>query len=160
MVPISPHKSAALGLFRSSVFFVLAVAAFAERDAHTSTILLTMVFLLDVVSWHLTEVVLIGGNGIYNRVWFDTLADRFILEKLFNRIKYRENVDFSELVKEGTAASKEDVERYVRDNTLWGEWSTFKKVLAGMAYFIWFWISYGIFYGIAGFLGSAIQSSH
>jgi hypothetical protein len=52
MTPVPFHKAAAIGLFRTSVFFVFAIAAFAESDKHTQTLLLTVVFLLDVISWH------------------------------------------------------------------------------------------------------------
>jgi len=42
VTPVSTHKAFALGAFRSSVFFIFAIAAFTERDPHTSTILITL----------------------------------------------------------------------------------------------------------------------
>jgi hypothetical protein len=82
MTPIPEHKSFALGAFRSSVFFFFAIAAFIERDQHTSTILITAVFLLDVASWHLAQVVGLTGNIVYNQTWFNVLANRFITQKI------------------------------------------------------------------------------
>jgi hypothetical protein len=144
MIPTATHKAAAVGLFRSSVFFIFAVGAFAERDQHTSTLLATGVFLLDVASWNLSQVLTISANEAYNRAWFNTLADRFIFEKLLDRFRNQEHVDFQEIVKEGTVAAREDVQLSLRDNTVWAEWRWFKKSLAGVGYYLWFWISYGI----------------
>jgi hypothetical protein len=45
----------------------------------------------------------------------------------------------------------------LKEKTIWAEWGGFKKTLAGIGYFLWFWISYGIFYGIAAFLGSFLR---
>jgi hypothetical protein len=55
------------------------------------------------------------------------------------------------------AAAREDIERFARDGTIWFEWGAFKKTMAGIGCFLWFWISYGIFYGIAGVVGSSIK---
>ncbi|MGL3104910.1 hypothetical protein [Bradyrhizobium sp. BR 1432] len=112
MTPVSVHKAAATGLFRTSVFFVLAVAAFAERDDHTRTLLLVVVFLLDIVSWHLCQVVNINGSLVYNQTWFNVLADRFIFEKLLDRFRDREHIDFQEIIKEGTKSASADVELF------------------------------------------------
>ena len=90
MTPVPVHKAAAIGLFRTSVFFVFAIAAFAERDNHTQTLLLTVVFLLDVISWHICEVTNINGHVVYNQTWFNVLADRFIFEKLLDRLRDRQ----------------------------------------------------------------------
>ena len=157
MTPLPPHRTYALGAFRQSVFFIFAVAAFSERDSHTSTILVTAVFLIDVASWHLCEAVGLAGNAVYNHVWFDTLANRFIFEKLADRLKYKQPFEVPELIKEGTTAAKEDIERFVRDGTIWAQWGGFRKTLHGIGYFLWWWISYGIFYGIAGALGQSIR---
>ena len=73
MTPIAVHKAAATGLFRTSVFFVFAAGAFAERDDHTRSLLLVGIFLLDVVSWHLCEVVNVNGHLAYNQTWFNVL---------------------------------------------------------------------------------------
>jgi hypothetical protein len=154
MTPFPLHKAYALGLFRSSVFFVFAVAAFAEADRHTGTILITAVFLLDVTSWHIVQVLLIDGQQTRNNAWADLLANRFIFEKILERFRDRKHIEFQEMVREGTQAAAADIVIYMKDNTIWSEWGWFKRTLAGTAYFLWFWISYGIFYGIAGFLGS------
>lgn len=45
------------------------------------------IFLLDVVSWHLCQVVNINGNLVYNQTWFNVLADRLIFEKLLGRFR-------------------------------------------------------------------------
>ena len=117
MTPLPPHRTYALGAFRQSVFFIFAVAAFSQRDSHTSTILVTAVFLIDVASWHLCEAVGLAGNAVYNHVWFDTLTNRFTFEKLADRLKYKQSFEVPELIKEGTTAAKEDIERFVRDGT-------------------------------------------
>jgi hypothetical protein len=154
MTPVAVHRAAALGAFRSSVFFLFAVAACAESNTQTRTLLLTVVFLLDVVSWHLCEAINLNGHLVYNQTWFNTLADRFIFEKLLDRFRDRQHIDFQEITKEGTKLASADVEVYLKDNTIWAEWGWLKKTLAGAGYFLWFWISYGIFYGIAAFIGS------
>jgi hypothetical protein len=120
-------------------------------------LLLTIVFLLDVISWHICEVTNINGHLVYNQTWFNVLADRFILEKLLDRLRDRQYVDFQEITKEGTKAAAADVELFLKEKTVWAEWGGLKKTLAGIGYFLWFWISYGIFYGIAAFLGSFLR---
>ena len=157
MTPVSTHKAFALGAFRSSVFFIFAIAAFIERDPHTSTILITAVFLVDVASWHLCEVMNITGNLVYNQTWFNTLANRFIFEKILDRFRDRAQIDFQLIVQEGTKAASADIAVFLKANTTWSEWGGFKRTLAGIGYFLWFWISYGIFYGIAGSIGAAIR---
>jgi hypothetical protein len=158
VTPIALHRTYALGAFRWSVFFVFAIAAFSERDAHTRSILVAVVFLLDVVSWHLCEAVSIVGNSIYQHVWFDTLTNRFVFEKATDRVKRGQPVDVPALIKEGTAAAVEDLERFVRDGTYSAGWGGFKKTLHGIGYFLWWWISYGIFYGLAAVVGESMRS--
>jgi len=158
MTPLPPHRSLALGIFRQSAFFIFAIAAFAERDEHTRTLLTVSVFLLDVVSWHLSEVVAFYTHSVYNRVWHDTLTNRFLLEYLSDRIKAKQHIDVPALVKESTAAAKEDIARYLRDSTVWFEWGRFRKFLLGLGQFLWYWIGYGIFYGIAGAIGTSLRS--
>jgi hypothetical protein len=46
---------------------------------------------------------------------------------------------------------------FLRATAFWAEWGWFKKSALGLGYFLWFWISYGIFYGIAGMAGSALE---
>lgn len=157
MKPIQLYRIYALGTFRWSVFFIFAVAAFSERDVHTRSILVAVVFLLDVVSWHLCEAMGLTGAAVSNEAWFDTLTNRFILEKLADRIKYKETVEIPALIKEGLKAANEDLERFVRDGTYWYGWGVFKKTLHGAAYFIWWWVSYGIFYGLAGAIGESMR---
>ena len=159
MTPLPPHRSLALGTFRQSVFFIFAIGAFIERDEHTRTILAVSIFLLDVASWHLSEVVAVYTHGVYNRVWHDTLTHRFLLEYLSDRIKAKQSIDVPELIKESTVAAREDIARYLRDNTTWYEWGGFRKFLLGVGHFLWYWISYGIFYGIAGAIGTSMRST-
>jgi hypothetical protein len=157
VTPIPAHKAFALGAFRSSVFFFFAIAAFTENDQHTRTILITGVFLLDVASWHLCEVMNITGNIVYNQTWFNVLANRFIFQKVLERFRDREHIDFESIVKEGTKAAGEDIAVYLKDTTNWSEWGVFKKTVAGIGHFLWYWISYGIFYGIAGVIGTTLK---
>jgi hypothetical protein len=157
MTPIAIHKATAIGFFRSSVFFIFAAAAFAERYQHTSTLLVTGVFLLDVVSWHLSQVITIIATESYNRSWLNTLSDRFILEKLLDRVRAGSQIDFEEVVKESTSAAGKDIQKFVRENASWAEWGWFRKSAAGFGYFVWFWVSYGILYGIAAIAGSFLK---
>jgi len=157
MTPLAAHRSLALGTFRQSVFFVFAIGAFVERDEHTRTILTASIFLLDVASWHLSEVVAFYTHSVYNRVWHDTLTHRFFYEYLLDRIKAKQNIDVPELIKESTAAAKNDIARYLKDGTLWYEWGGFRKFLLGAGHFLWYWLSYGIFYGIAGAIGTSMR---
>jgi hypothetical protein len=157
MAPIAPYRAFALGFFRSSVFFFLAAGAFAEADIHTRSILVSTVFVLDVASWHLSQVILIAADSVYNRVWHDTLSNRLFYEKLFDRIRDKAHVDVPEIFKEGTVAARKDIENYLMDETVWYNWGWFKKTALGIGSFLWMWISYGIFYGIAGALGSSMR---
>ena len=68
-------------------------------------------------------------------------------------------IDVPELIKESTAAAKEDIARYERDSTFWYEWGKFRKFLLGFGHFSWYWLSYGIYYGIAGAIGTSMQST-
>jgi hypothetical protein len=153
------YRAFALGLFRSSVFFVCAVVAFSQREDRTGTILLMIVFLLDVASYQIVQVVTISNESVYARVWADTLTNRLFYEKLFDKIREREYVDVDALFKEATKSSAADVKVFLKDTTVWSEWGGFKQTLAGSWSFLWLWISYGIFYGIAGWMGTAMRSS-
>ncbi|MBW7965543.1 hypothetical protein [Bradyrhizobium sp. BR 10261] len=113
MTPLPTHRSLALGIFRQSVFFIFAIAAFAERDEHTRTMLTVSVFLLDVVSWHLSEVVALYTLSVYNCVWHDTLTNRFLLEYLADLIKAKQHIDVPALVKESTAAANQNLMEHV-----------------------------------------------
>jgi hypothetical protein len=157
VTPIATHNAYALGAFRSSVFFIFAIAAFTERDQHTGTVLITAVFLLDVASWHLFEVIGLTGNIVYNQTWFNVLANRFITQKILERFRDREHIDFESIVQEGTKAAAADVSIFLKDTTVWSDWGGFKKSMAGLGLFIWYWISYGIFYGVAGTIGIALR---
>lgn len=154
MIALPPHRAIALGLFRSSVCFFAATAAFAESDLRTRSILVTIIFVLDALSWHLCEVIMFSGNSVYNRVWHDTLSNRLAFEKLVERYRSQQQIDVGEVVKEGTASAREDIAVYLRDTVVWYDWGWFKKTLMGAGHFLWFWVSYGIFYGLAGVLGS------
>ncbi len=158
MTPLPPHRAYALGAFRWSVFFIFAAAAFSERDDHTRSILVTGVFLLDVVSWHLCELVIYVGNGVYNRVWIDTLTHRFFYEKLLDAVKFKQEIHVQDIIKESTAAAREDAGNYLTTETFWYSWGGFRKTLLGIGHFLWWWLSYGIFYGIAGALGQSLRS--
>lgn len=152
------YRAVSLGLFRSSVFFICAVVAFSQREDRTGTIPLMLVFLLDVASFHILQVVTISSEGVYTRVWHDTLANRIFYQKLFDKIRDREQVDVELLFKEATTASGADIKLFLKETTLWSEWGGFKKTLAGIWSYLWLWISYGIFYGIAGWLGTVMRS--
>jgi hypothetical protein len=84
------YRAFALGLFRSSVFFICAVVAFSQRRDRSGTILLMIVFLLDVASYQIVQVVTISNESVYARVWADTLTNRLFYEKLFEKIRERE----------------------------------------------------------------------
>lgn len=151
------YKAAALGFFRSSAFFVCAVVAFSRREDKTGTILLMLVFLVDVASYHMLQALTITTESVYSRVWGDTLTNRLFYEKLFDKIRDREQVDVPLLFKEATKDAAADVETFLKDSTLWAEWGWFKKKLAGVWSFVWLWISYGLFYGAAGIIGGSIR---
>jgi hypothetical protein len=122
MVRIPAYRAVALGFFRSSVFFVVAVAAFAQREDRTGTILTTLVFLIDVATYHLLQVMVISNESVYSRVWRDTLANRFFYQKLLEDFRDRQHVDVEALFKQATARSGEDIKTYPRDATFWSEW--------------------------------------
>jgi hypothetical protein len=151
------YKALALGFFRSSVFFICATIAFSEREDRTGSILLMLVFLVDVASYQILQVVTISAEGLYTRVWRDTLTNRLFYEKLFEKIRDREQVDVDALFKDASARSTEDINGFLKDTTVWSEWGGFKKTMMGIWSFLWLWISYAIFYGIAGWIGQSIR---
>lgn len=128
-----------------------------ERDQRTSTILITAVFLLDVASWHLCEVIGLTGNIVYNQTWFNVLANRFITQKILEKFRDREQIDFEVIVREGTKAAGADMAVFLKESTVWAEWGGFRRTLLGVGLFLWHWISYGIFYGIAGAIGTTLR---
>jgi hypothetical protein len=152
MTPIPSQRMWALAAFRWSVFFVLAVAAFSERDQHTQTILISIVFAADVVSRLLGESISMVGAAVYNQVWMDTLANRFIFQKLVENIQQKQQIDPESLIKEGTIAARDDIQKFLRDEHPWSQWGKFKKTIHGIGYFLWWWLSYGVFYWFAAFL--------
>jgi hypothetical protein len=156
MVPTPIYGAVALGLFRSSVFFFVAVAAFAQREDRTGTILTTLVFLIDVATYHVLQVLIVTTEGVYTRVWKDTLTNRFFYECLFEKIRDREHVDVDALFKEARVRSTEDIKTYLNDTTFWFGWGGFKKTLMGVWSFTWLWISYALFYGAAGWIGEGL----
>jgi hypothetical protein len=81
VTPIALHRASAVGAFRWTVFFFVAIAAFAQRDEKTGTILATLVFLIDVVSWNLGELIAATTVASSNQQWHSTLTDRLIFEK-------------------------------------------------------------------------------
>src|SRR5258708_27843114 len=103
------YRAFALGFFRSSVFFICAVIAFSQREDRTGTILLMVVFLIDVASYQIIHVITISTEGVYARVWKDTLTNRFFYEKLFDKIRDRGHIDVDMLFKDGTARSVPDI---------------------------------------------------
>jgi hypothetical protein len=151
------YRAFALSLFRSSVFFICAVIAFSERENRTGTILLMLVFLVDVVSYQIIQVLTISAEGVYTRVWRDTLTNRFFYEKLFEKIRGREHVDVDALFKDASVRSAQDINAFLKDTTVWSEWGGLKKTMMGIWSFVWLWISYAIFYGIAGWIGESIR---
>lgn len=150
--PLPAHRAAALGFFRSSVFFVMAMVAFSQHDEKTSTILVSIVFLLDVASWHLSQVMFIATTQASNFQWHSTLADRFILQELLERVRMGSHIDFDEIVKAGTKDATADITQFLKDQTIWQEWGGFRRFMLGLGHFLWYWLSYGMFYGTAGFL--------
>ncbi|TCU75253.1 hypothetical protein EDE08_103473 [Bradyrhizobium sp. R2.2-H] len=160
VTPIALHRAVAVGAFRWTVFFFVAIAAFAQRDEKTGTILATLVFLIDVVSWTVGELIVTINAASSNQQWHSTLTDRLIFEKLLDRFRDREHIDFSQITQEGTRAATEDVNKYMRDTTFWSEWGGFRKTLLGIGYYLWFWISYGMFYGAAGLIGSSMRGTY
>jgi hypothetical protein len=106
MAALPTYKAGAIGIFRGSVFFVFAIAAFAERDQHTSTILAAAVFLLDVASWHICTVSGVGTESLYDRLWFNTLTNRFTFEKILDRFRDGEHIDFEAITKESSVAER------------------------------------------------------
>lgn len=157
MTPLAMHRAFALGMFRSSVFFVLAVVAFAERDSNTQTILLTLVFLIDVVSWHLCQIIYWASEGVYNRVWANTLQDRFFVDGILEDVRAGAGVNVEHQRKESMRQTREDLENFVEGATIWFRWGGFRKTLLGIGHFLWFWISYALFYGCAAFVGGAFR---
>jgi len=151
------YRVFALGFFRSSVFFICAVIAFLQREDRTGTILLMLVFLIDVASYQILQVVTISNETVYARVWKDTLTNRLFYEKAFDKIRDREHVDVDSLFKEATLGSTADVKAFLKDTTVWSEWGGFKQALMGMWSYLWLWISYAIFYGIAGWIGEGMK---
>jgi hypothetical protein len=160
VTPIAVHRAWAVGTFRWTVFFFVAVAAFAQRDEKTGTILATLVFLIDVVSWNLGELIVTITAASSNQQWHSTLTDRLIFEKLLDRFRDRQQIDFQQITQEGTRAATEDVNTDMRDATFWSDWGGFRKTLLGIGYYLWFWISYGMFYGAAGFIGSSMRGTY
>jgi hypothetical protein len=68
MTTTPTYKAFALSFFRSSVFFICAVIAFSEREDRTGSILLMLVFLVDVASYQIIQVAVISAEGVYTRV--------------------------------------------------------------------------------------------
>jgi len=159
ITPIPAHRAAAIGMFRWSVFFVMATAAFAQHDEKISTILASIVFLLDVATWHLGQLMIIATGQSANTAWHSTLSNRFIFEKLLDRFRDRQHIDFQEIIREGSQSATADITQYLRDNTFWQDWGNIRKSMLGIAYFVWYWASYAIFYGIAGLVGGFLKSS-
>jgi hypothetical protein len=151
------YKAFALGVFRSSVFFICAVIAFTQREDRTGTILVTLVFLIDVASYHIIQVITISTEGVYTRVWRDTLTNRLFYERLFEKIRGHEDVDVDFLFKEASTRLAQDIKAFLKDTTVWSEWGGFKQTMMGIWSFLWLWISYAIFYGIAGLIGESMH---
>ena len=76
------YRVFALGFFRSSVFFICAVIAFSQREDRTGAILLMLVFLIDVASYQILQVITISNETVYARVWKDTLTNRLFYVKM------------------------------------------------------------------------------
>lgn len=160
MVPHSIQRTFAIGVFRSSVFFFCAIAAFSESDARTRTILITMVFLIDVATWYLANVATILSESVYTRSWSNTLADRFFIDHTLENVRDGIALDPESLRLISSKEAVSDVEKFLSDTTVWFHWGWFKKTLHGIGYFLWFWISYGVFYAIAGALGSMARTGY
>ena len=109
MRPIAPHYLTGIGCFRGFIFFILATAAFSERDMKTSTILATVVFLLDVATWYVAEMIRFHGAVAHNYVWLNTLTDRFILEKLIENVRVGRAIDFNVITAEARKEALADI---------------------------------------------------
>jgi hypothetical protein len=112
------YKAFALTFFRSTVFFICAVIAFSEREDRTGTILLMLVFLIDVASYQVIQVVAISTEGVYTRVWRDTLTNRLFYERLFEKFRDREHVDVDALFKDASVRSTEDINVFLKETTI------------------------------------------
>jgi hypothetical protein len=134
-----------------------AAIAFSEREDRTGTILRMLVFLVDVASYQILQVVTISAEGVYTRIWRDTLTNRLFYEKLFEKIRDREHVDVDALFKDASVRSTGDINAFLKDTIVWSEWGGFKKTMMGTWSFLWLWISYAIFYGVAGWIGQSIR---
>jgi len=113
-----------------------------------------LVFLIDVASYIIMQVVTISTESVYARVWRDTLTNRFFYERLFEKLRDRDHVDVDALFKDATVRSAEDIKVFLKDTTVWFEWGRFKQTMAGIWSFLWLWISCAIFYGVAGLIGT------
>ncbi|MGL3109564.1 hypothetical protein [Bradyrhizobium sp. BR 1432] len=82
------------------------------------------------------------------------------MEKLLNRVRDRQPIEFEQISQEGTRAATEDVNTFLKDNTLWSEWGGFRKGLLGLGYYLWFWLQYDLFYGAAGWIGSSLRGPY
>lgn len=157
MTPLAIHRAFALGMFRSSVFFIFAIIAFAQNDPKTQAVLITLVFLMDVVSWHLCQMIYLTGEGIYNRVWANTLQDRFFIDGILEDVRAGGGVNVAHQREESRRQTLDDIENFAESATIWFRWGGFRKTLLGIGHFLWFWISYALFYGCAAFVGSAFR---
>jgi hypothetical protein len=75
---------------------------------------------------------------------------------LFDKIRDGEHVDVDLFFKEATASAAEDIKTFLNDTTIWSQWAGFRQLLMGVWSFAWLWISYGLFYGIAGWIGGVV----
>jgi len=78
-------------------------------------------------------------------------------ERLFEKIRDREHVDVDLLFKDASTRSAQDIKVFLKDATVWSEWGGFKQTMMGIWSFLWLWISYAIFYGIAGLIGESMR---
>jgi hypothetical protein len=69
----------------------------------------TLVLLVDVASYHILQVITISTEGLYARVWRDTLTNRIFYENVFEKIRDREPVEVDLLFKNASARSAEDI---------------------------------------------------
>lgn len=105
---------------------------------------------------------LIASSGNYNQTWLNTLSDRIYFDHVLEAVRGGQGarIDPESLRQEAAKEASNDITRYLRDETVWFEWGGFKKTAVGVGYFVWYWISYGIFYGIAGVVGSSLRGTY
>lgn len=157
ITPPSIWKAAAHGLFRWSAFFATAVAATALLDKQIGLTCLFLIFIIDVATANLIRTHSLLTDELYRRQWHDTLTDRFFYELTFERIRLGEQIYPDSLFKEATKLAEEDIIKYQKDSMISAEIGGLGKTITSVGTYVWQWVSYGTFYGIAWFVGAILR---